>query len=137
MCEREGIGQIVWSPLAQGILSGKYTPDRPIPEGSRAASTAGSPFFDKLVGQWLQKEVLQVIERIKPLAQEAGLTLPQLAVAWVLQNQHVSSAIIGASNPEQIKENVKAAGVKLDTQIMQQINHLLAGVAEFDPKKTG
>ncbi|WP_409175596.1 aldo/keto reductase family protein [Brevibacillus fortis] len=136
-CESEGIGQIVWSPLAQGILSGKYAPDKPMPEGSRAASTAGSPFFDKLVGQWLQKEVLQVIERIKPIAQEAGLTLPQLAVAWVLQNQHVSSAIIGASSPEQIKENVKAAGVKLDPQVMKQINHMLASVAEFDPKKTG
>jgi len=136
-CEREGMGQVVWSPLAQGILSGKYAPDKPIPEGSRASTTAGSGFFKRLAGQWLHQEVLQAVERIQPIAKECGLTLPQLAVAWVLQNPHVSSAIIGASKPEQVKENVKAAGVCLDPEVMRQINSILNGVVEFDPSKTG
>lgn len=136
-CEREGIGQVVWSPLAQGILSGKYAPDKPLPEGSRASTTAGSPFFERLAGQWLRKEVLQTVERIRPIAEECGLTLPQLAIAWVLQNPQVSSAIIGASKPEQVKENVKAAGVSLDPEVMRQINHILNNVVELDPSKTG
>ncbi|MEK3722980.1 aldo/keto reductase family protein [Paenibacillus sp. FSL H8-0034] len=136
-CEREGIGQVVWSPLAQGILSGKYAPDKPLPEGSRASTTAGSPFFERLAGQWLRKEVLQAVERIRPIAEKCGLTLPQLSIAWVLQNQQVSSAIIGASKPEQVKENVKAAGVSLDPEVMGQINHILNNVVELDPSKTG
>ncbi|MCU6797519.1 aldo/keto reductase family protein [Paenibacillus sp. WQ 127069] len=136
-CVREGIGQVVWSPLAQGILSGKYAPDKPLPDGSRASTTAGSPFFERLAGQWLRKEVLQAVERIRPIAEECGLTLPQLAIAWVLQNPQVSSAIIGASKPEQVKENVKAAGVSLDPEVMRQINHILNNVVEFDPSKTG
>ncbi|MEK8129931.1 aldo/keto reductase family protein [Paenibacillus filicis] len=136
-CEREGIGQVVWSPLAQGILSGKYATDKPLPEGSRASSAAGSPFFERLAGQWMRQEVLQAVERLRPLAHEAGLTLPQLAVAWVLQNPQVSSAIIGASKPEQIKENVKAAGIRLDAEVMERINDILSGFAELDPSKTG
>ncbi|MBE0344285.1 aldo/keto reductase, partial [Paenibacillus sp. 28ISP30-2] len=107
-CEQEGIGQVVWSPLAQGILSGKYAIDKPLPEGSRASTTAGSPFFARLAGQWLRKEVLKAVEKIRPIAQEYGLTLPQLAVAWVLQNPQVSSAIIRASKPDPVKANVKA-----------------------------
>lgn len=136
-CEREGIGQVVWSPLAQGILSGKYAPDKPLPEGSRASTTAGSPFFERLAGQWPRKEVLQAVERIRPIAEKCGLTPPQLSIAWVLQNQQVSSAIIGASKPEQVKENVKAAGVSLDPEVMGQINHILNNVVELDPSKTG
>jgi len=136
-CEHEGIGQVVWSPLAQGILSGKYASDKPIPEGSRASTAAGSGFFKRLAGQWLRQEVLQAVEEIRPIAQECGLTLPQLAVAWVLQNPQVSSAIIGASKPEQVKENVKAAGICLDPEVMRQINSILNGVVEFDPSKTG
>lgn len=85
----------------------------------------------------MRKEVLQAVERIRPIAQESGLTLPQLAIAWVLQNPQVSSAIIGASKPEQVKENVKAAGVCLDSEVMRQINSILNGVVEFDPSKTG
>ncbi|MBP1175606.1 aldo/keto reductase family protein [Paenibacillus peoriae] len=136
-CEQEGIGQVVWSPLAQGILSGKYTADKPLPEGSRASTTAGSPFFERLAGQWLRKEVLLAVKKIQPIAEECGLTLPQLAVAWVLQNPQVSSAIIGASKPEQVKENVKAAGVRLDGQVMRQLDSILNGIVERDPRKTG
>ncbi|MGX4586044.1 aldo/keto reductase family protein [Paenibacillus chitinolyticus] len=136
-CEREGIGQVVWSPLAQGILSGKYAPGKPVPEGSRASAEAGAPFFDRLAGQWLHNEVLQAVGRIRPLAEESGLTMPQLALAWVLQNPQVSSAIIGASKPEQVQENVKAAGVRLDAEVMRQIDLILSGIAEFDPSKTG
>ncbi|SEG74920.1 aldo/keto reductase family protein [Paenibacillus sp. UNC499MF] len=135
-CEREGIGQVVWSPLAQGILSGKYAPGKPVPQGSRASAAAGAPFFDRLAGQWLREETLRAVERIRPLAEQSGLTMPQLALAWVLQNPHVSSAIIGASKPEQVKENVKAAGVGLDAEVMKQIDHILNGIAEFDPGKT-
>ncbi|MBP1992185.1 aldo/keto reductase family protein [Paenibacillus eucommiae] len=137
VCKREGIGQMVWSPLAQGILSGKYAPDKPMPQGSRASTTAGAPFFERLAGQWLRSEVLLAVERLIPLASEIGLTLPQLAIAWVLQNPQVSSAIIGASKPEQIHENVKAAGVSLDPEVMKQIDHILNGLVERDPGKTG
>ncbi|MCR8844504.1 aldo/keto reductase family protein [Paenibacillus sp. SC116] len=137
VCEREGIGQVVWSPLAQGILSGKYAPDQPVPQGSRASTSAGAPFFDRLVGQWMRTEVLHAVSRLSSLAQEAGLTLPQLAIAWVLQNPHVSSAIIGASKPEQVEENVKAAGVRLDPDMLIQIDDILDGLVERDPTKTG
>ena len=136
-CEREGIGQLVWSPLAQGILSGKYAPDKPVPIDSRASSSAGSPFFNKLAGQWLRAEVLLAVSKLASLAHEAGLTLPQLAIAWVLQNPQISAAIIGASKPEQIQENVKASGVRLDNEIMREIDTILDGFIERDPAKTG
>ncbi|WP_341279257.1 aldo/keto reductase family protein [Paenibacillus sp. FSL H8-0537] len=136
-CEREGIGQVVWSPLAQGILTGKYSPGEPLPQGSRAATSAGAPFFDKLAGQWLRTEVLQAVSKLSTTAQEAGLTLPQLAIAWVLQNPQVSAAIIGASNPGQIKENVKAAGIRLAPDLLKQIDEILEGLIERDPSKTG
>lgn len=136
-CEREGIGQVVWSPLAQGILSGKYAPDKPVPSDSRASSSAGSPFFNKLAGQWLRTEVLLAVSKLASLAHEAGLTLPQLAIAWVLQNPQISAAIIGASKPEQVQENVKASGVRLDTEIMREIDTILDGFIERDPAKTG
>lgn len=136
-CEREGIGQVVWSPLAQGILSGKYMPGQPLPEGSRASTAAGSPFMNKLAGQWLRTEVLEAISNLSSIASEVGLTLPQLAIAWVLQNPQVSSAIIGASKPEQVIENAKAAGVRLDRKVMMQIDRVLEGLVERDPRKTG
>ncbi|WHY17525.1 aldo/keto reductase family protein [Paenibacillus sp. G2S3] len=136
-CEREGIGQVVWSPLAQGILSGKYMPGQPLPEGSRASTAAGSPFMNKLAGQWLRTEVLEAISNLSTIASEVGLTLPQLAIAWVLQNPQVSSAIIGASKPEQVIENAKAAGVRLDREVMMQIDRVLEGLVERDPRKTG
>ncbi|MBU7314652.1 aldo/keto reductase family protein [Paenibacillus oleatilyticus] len=136
-CEREGIGQVVWSPLAQGILSGKYMPDKPIPKGSRASTPAGASFFERLAGQWMRTEVLQAVSRLSSLAHDAGLTLPQLAIAWVLQNPQVSAAIIGASKPEQVQENVKAAGLRLDPETMRKIDHILEGLVERDPEKTG
>jgi aryl-alcohol dehydrogenase-like predicted oxidoreductase len=136
-CEREGIGQMVWSPLAQGILSGKYVPDKPMPQGSRASTLAGAPFFEQLAGQWLRTEVLLAVSRLSSTAREAGLTLPQLAIAWVLQNPQVSAAIIGASKPEQIQENVKAAGIRLAPELMRQIDNILDGLVERDPGKTG
>ncbi|WP_282937531.1 aldo/keto reductase family protein [Paenibacillus sp. RC67] len=136
-CEREGIGQVVWSPLAQGILSGKYLPDKPVPQESRASTSAGAPFFEQLAGQWLRTEVLIAVSKLSSIAHEAGLTLPQLAIAWVLQNPQVSAAIIGASKPEQVQENVKAAGIRLGSETMKQIDHVIAGLAERDPGKTG
>ncbi|OPH56909.1 aldo/keto reductase [Paenibacillus ferrarius] len=136
-CQREGIGQVVWSPLAQGILSGKYVPDKPLPQGSRASTSAGAPFFERLAGQWLRTDVLLAVSKLSSVALEVGLTLPQLAIAWVLQNPHVSAAIIGASKPEQVQENVKAAGVRLELEVMKQIDTILDGLVERDPAKTG
>ncbi|MEK4007603.1 aldo/keto reductase family protein [Paenibacillus sp. FSL H3-0333] len=135
--EQEGIGQVVWSPLAQGILSGKYLPNQPVPQGSRASTSAGSPFFERLAGQWLHTEVLTAVSRLSSLAHEAGLTLPQLAIAWVLQNPQVSAAIIGASRPEQVQENVKASGVRLEPDLLSEIDRILEGLVERDPAKTG
>ncbi len=136
-CQREGLGQVVWSPLAQGILTGKYLPQKPVPVQSRANSDAGKPFFNKLARRWMDDNVLTAIQKLKPIAQEMDLTLAQLAVAWVLQNEHVSSAIIGASSPEQVRENALAASVKLEPAIMNQIDGVLEGIIEYDPSKTG
>jgi voltage-dependent potassium channel beta subunit len=127
-----GMGQIVWSPIAQGVLTGKYLPGQPPPAGSRATDAMGGKFMERL----LTDEVLTRVQKLKPLAQEAGLTMAQLAVAWVLQNPSVSSAIVGASRPEQVKDNVKAAGVKLDAQLMKRIDDILGTVVERDPRKT-
>lgn len=113
-CEELGLGQIVWSPIAQGVLTGKYLPGRQPPPGSRATDGKGGA---DMIGRWLQDDVLERVRRLRPLADEAGLSLAQLAVAWVLQNPNVSSAIIGASRPEQVGENVKAAGVRLESEI--------------------
>jgi aryl-alcohol dehydrogenase-like predicted oxidoreductase len=131
-CEKLGIGQIVWSPMAQGVLSGKYLPGQPPPAGSRATSEAGSQF----IARFMSDEVLTRVQQLKPIAQEAGLTMPQLAVAWVLQNRNVSSAIVGATKPEQVRDNVKASGVVLDGAIMKRIDEALGPVVERDPKKT-
>src|SRR3954449_775388 len=132
-CEELGIGQIVWSPIAQGALTGKYLPGQAHPEGSRATDDKGG---SDMISRWLKDDVLERIQRLKPIADEAGLSLAQLAVAWVLQNPNVSSAIIGASRPEQVTENVKAAGVKLDAEALRRIDEVLEGVVETDPAKT-
>ena len=132
-CEELGLGQIVWSPIAQGVLTGKYLPGAPLPAGSRATDEKGGANF---VTRFLTDDVLERVQQLKPLAEQAGLTLAQLSVAWVLQNSNVSAAIIGASRPEQVTENVKAAGVKLDAELLKQIDAVLAPVAEFDPAKT-
>jgi aryl-alcohol dehydrogenase-like predicted oxidoreductase len=131
-CEKLGIGQIVWSPIAQGVLSGKYLPGQPPPAGSRATSEAGAKF----IARFMVDEVLARVQRLAPIAQEAGLSLAQLAVAWVLQNRNVSAAIVGATRPEQVRENVKASGVVLDAAIMRRIDEALGPVVERDPGKT-
>ncbi len=130
--EKAGLGQIVWSPIAQGILTGKYLPGQPPPAGSRATDETGAKFIAK----FMNDDVLGRVQQLKPIAQELGLSLAQLAVAWVLQNRNVASAIIGASRPEQVRENVKAAGVKLDESILKRIDQVLGSVVERDPGKT-
>ena len=130
--EREGLSQIVWSPIAQGVLTGKYKPGQPPPAGSRATDETGSQW----VQRFLRDDVLEPVTRLEPLAAQAGLTQAQLAVAWVLQNPNVSAAIIGASRPEQVHENVKAAGVKLEADLLAEIDAVLADVVERDPRLT-
>lgn len=131
--EREGISQIVWSPIAQGVLTGKYLPGQAPPAGSRATDATGKNF----VARFLRDEVLEKVQQLKPIAEGVGLSMAQLAVAWVLQNPNVASAIIGASRPEQVTENVKAAGVKLDAEVLAQIDKVLDGVVEYDPRLSG
>jgi aryl-alcohol dehydrogenase-like predicted oxidoreductase len=131
-CEELGLGQIVWSPIAQGVLTGKYRPGQPVPEGSRATDASGGTFIKRL----LADDVLTRVQQLTPLAEQAGLTPAQLAVAWVLQNRNVSAAIIGASRPEQVVENVQAAGVKLDDGLLKQIDEILDPVVQRDPALT-
>ncbi|MBM7080092.1 aldo/keto reductase family protein [Micromonospora humida] len=131
--EELGISQIVWSPMAQGVLSGKYLPGQPPPAGSRATDEKSGANF---IAQWLNDEVLTRVQQLKPLAEQAGLTMPQLAVAWVLQNPNVASAIIGASRPDQVHDNVKAAGVTLEADLLKAIDDIVAPVTERDPGKT-
>ena len=133
LCEREGVGQIVWSPIAQGVLTGKYLPGQPPPEGSRATDSQGG---DKMIARWLRDDVLEKVQQLVPLAEQAGLSMAQLAVAWVLQNPNVSSAIVGASRPEQVRDSAAAAGKKLDADLLAQVDAVLEGVVTTDPGKT-
>ncbi|HVM05467.1 MAG TPA: aldo/keto reductase family protein [Acidimicrobiales bacterium] len=123
LCRREGIGNIVWSPLAQGVLTGKYRPGSPPPGGSRAA--------DPAVGHWMKRwrgdDLLAAVQRLVPVADKAGLTMAQLALAWVLRPPVVSSAIVGASRPEQVRENAAAAGVALSAEVLAAVDEALAG----------
>jgi aryl-alcohol dehydrogenase-like predicted oxidoreductase len=121
LCAANGISQIVWSPLGQGVLSGKYDPDAPPPAGTRAASEEMGGFMDRL----MQPEVLRAVQRLKPIADEAGLTLPQFALAWVLREPNVASAIIGASRPAQVRENSEASGVVVDTQLFVRAERII------------
>jgi aryl-alcohol dehydrogenase-like predicted oxidoreductase len=130
--EELGLGQVVFSPVAQGVLTGKYVPGGQPPEGSRATDDKGG---SGMISRWMRDEVLERVQLLKPLAAEAGLTMAQLAVAWVLQNPNVSAAIIGASRPEQVAENAKAAGVRLDADLMARIEEALAPVATTDPTR--
>ncbi len=132
-CEELGLGQVVWSPIAQGALTGKYKPGEQPPAGSRATDEKGGA---DMISRWLDDDVLTRVQQLEPLADEAGLSLAQLAIAWVLQNSNVSAAIIGASRPEQVTENVKAAGVTLEDGLMKRIDEVLDGVVERDPGKT-
>jgi aryl-alcohol dehydrogenase-like predicted oxidoreductase len=132
-CEEVGIGQIVWSPLAQGVLTGKYEPGRPPPAGSRATDEkSGARFIDRFMAD----EVLEAVQRLKPIADEAGLTMAQLAIAWVLHNPNVSSAIVGATRPEQLEDNVKAVGAKLGPDLLAAIDKAVDRIVERDPAKT-
>lgn len=125
-----GLGQIVWSPMAQGVLTGKYLPGQPAPEGSRAADPNISDFIQK----FMSDEVLTKVQNLKPLADELGLTMAQFALAWVLQNSNVSAAIVGASRPEQIASNIEATGKKIPAEIMAKVDEVLAGSIITDPE---
>jgi aryl-alcohol dehydrogenase-like predicted oxidoreductase len=128
-----GIGQVVFSPIAQGVLTGKYEAGKEPPAGSRATDEkAGANFIARL----MKDDTLAAVQRLRPLAEQAALTMPQLAVAWVLQNSNVSAAIIGASRPEQVRDNVKASGVRLEADLMKAVDDILEPVAERDPAKT-
>ncbi|HTF09678.1 MAG TPA: aldo/keto reductase family protein [Asanoa sp.] len=131
--EELGISQIVWSPIAQGVLTGKYLPGQPPPAGSRATDEKSGANF---ISRFMTDEVLAAVQKLKPLADEAGLTMAQLAVAWVLQNPNVASAIVGATRPEQVHDNVKAAGVKLEEGLLKQIDEAIGILVERDPAKT-
>ena len=129
LSEREGISQIVWSPMAQGVLTGKYLPGKKPPAGSRATDKkSGANFISTL----MKDEVLQAVQNLRPIADAHGLTLSQLAIAWVLQNENVAAAIMGATKPSQVKENVKAAGVKLSSDTMSAIDKVLGNLPERD-----
>jgi aryl-alcohol dehydrogenase-like predicted oxidoreductase len=133
--EEAGLSQIVWSPIAQGVLTGKYQPGQPPPAGSRATDEKSGANF---ISRFLQNdELLRKVQDLRPIADEVGLSMAQLAVAWVLQNQNVASAIIGATRPEQVRENVKAAGVKLDADVLKKIDEVLDGVIVRDASLTG
>ena len=132
LCTKEGIGQIVWSPIAQGVLTGKYQPGQDVPAASRATDASGSGFIKGL----LTDAILTRVAELRPVAEQAGLSLAQLAIAWVLQNPGVSAAIIGATRPEQVSENVKASGVRLDDEVMRKIDDVLSPVIERDPGRT-
>jgi aryl-alcohol dehydrogenase-like predicted oxidoreductase len=131
--EELGIGQIVWSPIAQGVLTGKYKKGAAVPAGSRATDKSGGADF---VNGWLREEVLESVEKLQPIAQDMNLTMPQLAIAWVLSNPNVSAAIVGASRPEQITENAKAAGLTLPEDVLSAIDYALGDLVKTDPALT-
>ena len=131
-CDAAGIGQVVWSPMAQGILTGKYLPGQPVPEGSRATDPTGSGFLSR----WLSDDVLTRVQGLRPLADQAGLSMAQMAVAWVLGNPNVSAAIVGASRPEQLTDSVRASGVTLDADLRAAIDEVLGEAVVRDPART-
>jgi 1-deoxyxylulose-5-phosphate synthase len=126
LCERSGISQIVWSPLAQGLLTGKYLPGSPPPSDSRAADLSVKGFVN---ADWFKPKMLKAIQALKPLAAEAGLTLAQFSLAWVLRQPNVAAAIIGATRPEQVDENVAASGHRLPPELVQRAEALIAAAA--------
>ncbi|MER6829380.1 aldo/keto reductase family protein [Streptosporangium sp. NPDC000563] len=132
LSEKEGVGQVVFSPIAQGVLTGKYRPGQPPPAGSRATDPTGGNFIARM----LNDDVLTRVQQLEPIASDLGLSMAQLAVAWVLQNPNVASAIVGASRPEQVRDNVKASGVKLESEVLKKIDDILGPVVERDPAKT-
>jgi aryl-alcohol dehydrogenase-like predicted oxidoreductase len=128
-----GISQVVWSPIGQGVLTGKYVPGQDLPEGSRATDEKGGA---NSIARWMKDDVLTRVQELKPIADEVGLSMAQLAIAWVLQNDNVATAIIGASRPEQVFDNVKAAGVELPAEVLTRIDEVLGDVVERDPART-
>ena len=131
-CKELGVSQIVWSPMAQGVLTGKYLPGQPAPDGSRGADER----LGGMMGKYLSDEVLTRVQLLAPLAQELGLTMAQFALAWVLQNDNVASAIVGATRPDQITSNIEAVGVEIPADVMNQVSEILSPVAVFDPRET-
>ena len=132
-CRELGVGQIVWSPIAQGVLTGKYQPGQAPPAGSRATDEKGGA---DMIKRFMNDDILARVQQLAPVADELGLTMAQLAVAWVLQNDNVASAIVGASRPEQVVENVKAAGVRIPAELMNRIDDVLGDTVERDPART-
>ena len=128
-----GISQIVWSPVAQGVLTGKYKPGQQAPEGSRAADQKGGA---DAISSFLKDDVLTAVQGLQPIADELGITMAQLAVAWVLQNPNVAGAIVGASRPEQVRSNAAAAGVRLSGDVLARIDEAVGDVAQTDPALT-
>ncbi len=128
-----GISQIVWSPIAQGVLTGKYKPGSALPKGSRATDEKGGA---KMIERFMTPDVLASVQELKPIAKELDLDLAQLAIAWVLRNSNVASAIIGASRPEQVTANAKAAGVTLSEETQARIDGALGHLAEYNPART-
>ena len=131
--EELGIGQIVWSPIAQGVLTGKYKPGQPAPRDSRATDTNGGADF---VSRWLKDDVLHAVAKLEPIAADMKLSMAQLAIAWVLTNSNVASAIVGASRPEQITENAKASGIALPEDVLSAIDYALGDLVQTDPALT-
>ena len=129
-CQELGISQIVWSPLAQGVLTGKYAPGQHPPAGTRATDESGGR---DMIDRWMRDDVLERVQALRPLADEAGVSLGTLALAWVLRNPNVSAAIVGASRPEQVVENAKAADVRLDDELVRRVDEILDPVVERDP----
>jgi aryl-alcohol dehydrogenase-like predicted oxidoreductase len=131
-CRELGVSQIVWSPMAQGVLTGKYLPGQPAPDGSRGADER----LGGMMGKYLSDDVLTRVQLLAPLAEKLELTMAQFALAWVLQNDNVASAIVGATRPDQITSNIQAVGVEIPAEIMQQVSEILSPVAVFDPSET-
>lgn len=131
--EREGLSQLVFSPVAQGVLTGKYHPGEAPPEGSRATDDKGGA---NMISRWMRDDVLTRVQNLRPIADDLGLSMAQLAVAWVLHNPNVASAIVGASRPEQVAENVKAVGVTLSEDVLARIDEVLGDVVQTDPRMT-
>jgi aryl-alcohol dehydrogenase-like predicted oxidoreductase len=132
-CRELGISQIVWSPIAQGVLTGKYKPGQPPPAGSRATDEKGGA---DMISRFMKDDILTRVQDLEPVAKELDLTMAQLAIAWVLQNDNVASALVGASRPEQVAENVKAAGVTIPAELMTRVDEALGGTVERDPAQT-
>jgi 1-deoxyxylulose-5-phosphate synthase len=131
-CRELGISQIVWSPLAQGVLTGKYKPGEPLPQGSRATSDSMGGFMERALDQVL----LERVQRLRPVAEELGLSMAQLALAWVLREENVASAIIGASHPDQVEDNAAASGVVLSAETLERIDEILGDSVVWEPPES-